>query len=362
MPDVRYIFTASGHDSVIGAFRGIRAAAREAGMQSEAAFGQMARGAARAQAAVNRVRPPLRGGGRAGLDVRADRDAVRIMRGIHRDAVAAQRQRTRDEAREINKRMALARREAAARGRVSARRAAAVGQFLGITPRDIGHMIGGTLKNALMAAVAVAGVATRDAVQLEDFTTRLALKGTPLGGTVDPERLRKKFQRIASEVPGARAEDIAAGADVFVARTGRLDIVEPVAKLMAEIGVATGTEIKDIGGAFAELFQKFDIKTVEDFAKAANTLTVQGKRGAFELPDMARQLTRVGQAARAFDIEKGPAGAALLGGLLQIARKGASGPAAASTNLQNLLRDVGKRADLLKSTRGVDLFTGEGAD
>lgn len=154
---------------------------------------------------------------------------------------------------------------------------------------------------------------------------------------------------------GVRAADVARGTEAFVAKTGDVGSAQRFQKTFAEVGLATGTDIAEIAGAAADLFEKFDIKTIEDMTQALSTLAIQGKRGSFELEDAASQFPKLAAAAQRLGIGKGTKAVATLGGLTQIAKRGVGPAEQAATALEATFRQLTSRSPELKRA-GVDVF------
>jgi len=125
------------------------------------------------------------------------------------------------------------------------------------------------------------------------------------------------------------------------------------------VSVATNSSAEEIGGAMADLFEKFDIKSVEDMEGAMAGLAVQGKRGSFELRDAAAQFPALAAAAQGLGIGKGKDALLKLGGLTQIARRGTGSAEQASTALQNVFGTLATKQGALKKT-GVNVFDKNG--
>jgi hypothetical protein len=229
--------------------------------------------------------------------------------------------------------------------------------------RAFGRAAGAALRGVGAVGLATAGVvglAARQSIGLQDRATRLAIKGGG-GGVkrVDPRLLRQEAETTAKEVRGAKAGDIISAQERFVSKTGKLNFARDFGKVFAEISVATGTAAEDIGSAAADMFEKFDIKTVEGMTKALSLLAVQGKRGAFEMEDAAAQFPKIGAAAQRFGL-KGVGGLATLGGLSQIARRSTKGGEEAGVAVENMFTQLILKSGKIKQKFGVDVFEDKG--
>ncbi len=201
-----------------------------------------------------------------------------------------------------------------------------------------GAVVGGAIATGALA-VGIAGGATRDALRLQEVSNRLSINARGAGeNAVDPTLLRKEFEQTAIKTPGVRSIDIAEAVSQFVAKTGNLDVARKSQGVFATVASATGSNVQDVATAAADLFEKFDINTVEGMADAMSALAFQGKAGAFELKDAASQFASLASAASRFGLDKGAEGVRVLGGLTQIARTGNKGPEATATAVNAMFR------------------------
>ena len=301
---------------------------------------RVARDQARAakQAATAQIREADRAAkAKARFAEKIRRDAVRTARAEEREAQRLTRQQERFAAR-------------AARAQETRRRAqvAALGGAVGAVGRFAARgaaVVGG-------AAALVGGAAIRTRFQNEDAARRLARKGGP---GVTGDELLADAERTAAEVRGVRTADVLGAQDAFVTKTGDLDAARRFSKVLAEVSLATGTSADEIGGAAADLFQKFDIKSVDQMAEAMASLAVQGKRGAFELEDAARLFPRVLAAAERFGVDKDAAGLAAVGGFTQLARQSTGSGEEAATAVENAFSQLSVKSGKL-SKLGVQVF------
>lgn len=202
----------------------------------------------------------------------------------------------------------------------------------------------------------VVGQAAREGVKLQDIAARLSINARGAGEKgVDATTLRREFENAAIANPGVKAEDVAAGAAGFVAKTGDLSAARRFSGTFATVASASGASVEDISNAAADLFQKFDITSIEDMQKALASLTMQGKAGAFEIKDAAAQFAKMSAAASRFGLSKGSEGVKVLGGLTQIARSATGSPEQAATAVEAMFRQLVGESGKLKGM-GVDVF------
>lgn len=201
-----------------------------------------------------------------------------------------------------------------------------------------GAFIGGSAA-VVASTLGVAGSAARQSLALHEISNRLSISARGAGEeAVDPAKLRKEFEQTAAKTPGISAMSIANAVQQFVTKTGRLDVARGSQDVFATVASATGSNVEDIAGAAADLFQKFDITKMEDMADAMAALAFQGKNGSFELKDAASQFARLSSAAARFGLGKGVEGVKVLGGLTQIAKESKGSPEEAATAIEAMFR------------------------
>jgi hypothetical protein len=224
-----------------------------------------------------------------------------------------------------------------------------------------GAFIGGSA--AIVAgSLGIAGSAARQSLQLQEVSNRLSIAARGAGEeAVDPRELRKEFEATAAKTPGIAAIDVANAVSQFVSKTGELGVARKSQGVFATVASATGSSIEDVSAAAADLFQKFDITSVEGMADAMSALAFQGKAGSFELKDAASQFAKLSAAASRFGLAKGAGGVRTLGGLTQIARSATGSPEQAATAVEAMFRQF-TSAPALKQlkTIGVDPFKDKG--
>ena len=216
-----------------------------------------------------------------------------------------------------------------------------------------GAFIGGSAA-VVASTLGVAGSAARQSLALHEISNRLSISARGAGEeAVDPAKLRKEFEQTAAKTPGVSAMSIANAVQQFVTKTGRLDVARGSQDVFATVASATGSNVEDIAGAAADLFQKFDITKMEDMADAMAALAFQGKNGSFELKDAASQFARLSSAAARFGLDKGSGGVKTLGGLTQIAREATGSPEQAATAIEAMFRQF-TSSEALKKLRKLD--------
>ena len=359
MTEVKYTFSASNASDVVAAFKSIGAAAESAaasakklGTASRSASAKTVAGSKRAKQAMSFEERARR---RQLSQINRLRD--QSIRSARKEASARKRiadKSARDEIKAADKaarkRVKIAKR---AQEKISAGRRRMMRQIgrRALTAGILGVGAG------MAAAARLGSSAVREGVGLRDQATQLAIKGQTGGGPrVSGAEILRGAQQTALNVPGAKAADVMEGMGAFVQKVGRVDVATKFKDLMATMSMATGAKIKDVGSAMADLYQKFDIKTPQQMAKVMAQLAVQGKKGAFELSDMAKRLPRMAAAARSFGL-RGPESVGVLGGLVQMVRQGAGSGAQAATFTENMLRQIERKSGKIESITGRKVFT-----
>lgn len=153
---------------------------------------------------------------------------------------------------------------------------------------------------------------------------------------------------------GRDTGDVVSAMESIVSKTGDMKFALSSLDVIGKASMATGADMKDLGSVAADLMQKFDIKTPEELNAALATLAMQGKKGAFELKNMAEEFPEIAAAAANYGL-RGSAGMNQLGGMAQIARTGTGTAAEASTATRMLFSDLTHNAGKLKAA-GINVF------
>lgn len=130
--------------------------------------------------------------------------------------------------------------------------------------------------------------------------------------------------------------------------------LEHYAPVMAKAATATRASMDDLGSVAIAL--KDNLKVGEEgFEGALNMLAYAGKRGQFEIRDMAKWLPALSPSFQALGVT-GKEAVAEIGAALQIARKGAGSNDEAANNFKNFLQKI-TAPDTLKDFEkaGIDL-------
>jgi hypothetical protein len=221
--------------------------------------------------------------------------------------------------------------------------------------RGLGAAAGVGIRAAQMVGLAATGVVAAGlyrGVGLQQRQTQLLLgakQAEDQGLLMPQEELGTKIRQTAI-AHRVGAEDITSGLEAFVRKTGDLSAGIKNMEVWATVAKATGSTFEDISDSAADMYKKFDVRTPEQMAEAFTTLLYQGKKGAFELRDMAQYLPEIGAAAARAGL-RGTRGVAELGGIAQMAIESSGSGAEASTAIMRMFDTLIENAKDLQSGR-----------
>jgi len=362
MGEVRYTFTASGHESVVAAFGSIRDAAERTARSVAAASSKSAAAqtAAARKAAATTVSTTRKQGAVAGADVSKRIAAINRVAAAENRALAkslrsfsrAEKAKTdivkREGARRLAQEQANNERSKSSAAGGAKKRG---GKFISRVGRSVASFA------AVSAGLAVFGGgarAIRESTELSDLSRDIARRGrTPGKGRLDSRELSRGFRQTGIET-GAKGIDVARGVAAFVERTGDVDAALASSKGLSEIAVATGSDPEDIAKAAGALFKNMNID-VKDLAKTMAIFTLQGKAGAFELKDMAKGINAFSAGARILGVKGNVDQAAIFGALAQNAITAAKSAPQAATALEATFGILSKKRKPIKDRYGIDV-------
>lgn len=217
-----------------------------------------------------------------------------------------------------------------------------------------GELRGQAMETIGTAAVLGAPVvqSMRTAIDFKDQTNDIAITGgfdaaeeERLSGVMRGAALR--WNQTQTEVAKGTAVLIAGG----ISSAKELAAYAPV---MAKTATATRASMDDLGSVAIALNDNLGIGAA-GLERSMNMLAYAGKRGQFELADMAKWLPQLTPQFAALGIT-GERAVAEIGASLQIARKGAGSNDEAANNFKNFLSKITAK-DTLKSFKdaGIDL-------
>lgn len=151
-----------------------------------------------------------------------------------------------------------------------------------------------------------------------------------------------KAARAAKQLP----ETMRAGVDVL---SGFGMDPQAATKMIAPIGLAATAyraEVSDLSAASYANFSNLKVP-VEQTSAAINAMAMAGKKGAFEMKDMAQYFPSLTAQAQAFG-QTGVGAVSDLAAALQIARKATGDSASAATNVENLMAKINTEETIKK--------------
>lgn len=207
-------------------------------------------------------------------------------------------------------------------------------------------------------ATGAAGVGTvRSVVALDARLTRLQVQAEITG-----DEMRSLKDRIfeVAQAPDIRVDpsEIVEAIEEIVARTGRLDLAVDNIENLGRTIQATGAAGRDAGGLVANIFEKFRIDKAEEILQALDTLTRQGKAGAFELKDLATQGNEL-MAAFASTGRVGPEAVREMGAIIQMIRRATGSSAEATTSFERLMSALTEQQVGELRKRGIRIWDEE---
>jgi hypothetical protein len=277
----------------------------------------------------------------------------------HRARSRSEQQRHRDEQRSARQSFRESRREAQ-------ERSGFIQSTLGGTAGRVGRTLSsiGTigLATAGLGGTALAASAIGQATKLDEGSRRLAVQGRNLGESgANADDLRRQFTRTGVAT-GLRPEDVMAGAQAYVTETGDLGTAMANLKTFATTAQAAGASVEDIARAAAHM-QKIGVTSVDDMQKALATLTMQGKKGSYELRAMAVEFPEIMANAAKLGIT-GVGGITKLGGFLQVVQKATGNASETTTASSQFFNQLIAKSDDLASGKSlggkVNVFSDKG--
>lgn len=217
-----------------------------------------------------------------------------------------------------------------------------------------GELRGQALETLGTAAVVGAPIAQsfRQAIDFQDRTRDIAITGDFDAG--EEKRLSTVMRESALRWNQTQTE-VATGTAVLIA--GGISSAKELAAyapVMAKSATATRASMEHLGSVAIALNDNLGIGAA-GFERSMNILAYAGKRGQFELADMAKWLPQLTPQFAALGIT-GERAVAEIGASLQIARKGAGSNDEAANNFKNFLSKI-TAPDTIKafSDAGIDL-------
>jgi len=148
--------------------------------------------------------------------------------------------------------------------------------------------------------------------------------------------------------------ELIAGMNTLVAAGLNPEIATRFMPTIGKAATATQSAVDDLAKTTYAVYDNLKVPESK-LLQSIDTLTLSGKRGQFELKNMARYFPMLTAGAQSLKMQGIPA-VASLGAALQVAMKGAGSPEEAATNFQNFLQKITSK-DTVKNFKkmGVDV-------
>lgn len=188
-------------------------------------------------------------------------------------------------------------------------------------------------------------------MDVEKGLTRLQINGSMTGAELASFRQTLMQTSAAS---GVARNEILKGAAAYVAFTGDAAGAKQAMGLFAEVANATGASMEDIASTASAMKANLKIDPA-DFRAAFDILATQGKMGAVEIANLAKELSGVAPQFSKFAGGTGVSGMAKLGAIAQVMRKDFGGIEETMTGFRGIMTQVTRYATKLKGV-GVNVY------
>lgn len=213
--------------------------------------------------------------------------------------------------------------------------------------RDFAGSIAGAARTGLdLVGVGGIGGIVAAGRQVYNFQTGLTRLQISSGKTkTEIQELERKLFAVG-KAKGVDPEELLAGASAYTAATGDLQTYVDGLDKLGETATATGSDVATLSNVAQALTKNLGVAGSE-WGQAFDIIAAQGKAGAVELGELARELPGLTPQFATFGTT-GVAGVRQLGAALQIARSGFGSTAETATGLRavmtNLLQNRAKFA------------------
>lgn len=320
----------------------------------------------------------------AQAEVRAAKEAANEATRIKKDAARQVENAERDAARNRVRQEREAARESSRIAREQERTIAASRASFSSSIMRAGSGAAGNAKSMAGIAGKVTGLSNFDitgsnlmqGVIDRDLLARQISNQAYKAGAAGPAGQRQSvasIQKHAADVGQATAlgsGDVLSGVNKFVSLTGDLQSAQGVAKEMAKLSQATGSKFEDMMGAAAQVSAALDASfgsdtqgKLETTAQIMKQIAGQGKEGAVEIKDFAKEMAKVAAASGGFS-GKPEEVFAQLGAIVQTSRGGKGGSATSTQAAMAAFafeRDLAKESNLKTFEKaGVNIWADKG--
>lgn len=385
MANVEYVFSATGADGVVSAFKSIGASADEQAKRGERAWNgakkplsdleklakkvaaDQERAAAKAAAAQEKASQKASAAAEksaAAQSKAAEKGAQAQVKAAEKASAAQEKAATKAskaQQKEIDKTTA---KQLAAFAKITASSKRAVDQMAKDQERAAASIAKSIQKSILGAASQVGGAifsfasdklggAARESMALQGASRRLSIAGRKPGENgLDPSIIRRTIENAAIANPGVESSDVAKGLETYVSKSGGdLEGGMKYAGIFAKTASATGASAEQVGDLGAALQKKFNIKDVSQMDEALAHFAAEAKTSGITIQDAAEHFDKLSGAAKRFGVGEGIEGVRRVSALTSLARQ-TSGPGAGADQavemlFKSLTNKAGKLPDVL---------------
>lgn len=213
----------------------------------------------------------------------------------------------------------------------------------------------GSMFDAVAAAYTLRAALAAPITSAMELETALSGIGSKAGLTGDQLKGVSDAAKAASAASNQYTADILKSVDHLV---GMGMTVEDATKAIETIGkasTATGADILEMSQAGYAAIANLKVPA-DQVSMALDAMALAGKRGGFELKDMAQYFPQVGAAYQALG-QTGTGAVADLAAAMQVMRADTGDASTAATNLQNVLQKIYAPGTVKKfADQGVDIF------
>lgn len=191
-------------------------------------------------------------------------------------------------------------------------------------------------------------------------------QASELANQVGRPGIKRQLLTEARQHKGFTGEEVLAGTNAFVERTGNLDAAREAMLELTQLSLATGANLEDLGASAGAAFVpiadaiKDPVEQMRQLREVMRGMAAQGGEGAIEMRNFARELGSMAAAGRKF--EGGPGDTIRsMGALAQLSvqRGGAASAAEATTAVVRFASDITKHADRFDKA-GIGVFADKG--
>lgn len=216
--------------------------------------------------------------------------------------------------------------------------------LIGNASRSVGGTLGavGTYAGAALGLAGTFAMGSAVQTQIAE-----SAKASQIANQAGRPQIKGDLLREAQGVKGFTGMESLEALEAFQAKTGEIDTARKLMADLAELSLATGANLGDLGNTAGQAFNvlkdqiKDPVELMRQLKELMPVLAQQGRLGAVEISDLARDFGKLGAATRMFEGDA-PDLLRSMGAFAQIAvaRGGAEGSADASTAAMRLAPDI----------------------